>query len=128
MHPSKIEQRFHAFVRTLPCLICYREFWQLLMAHSPDVQFDLAVAIDALGERAGGIQKTPTEVAHLGRSDSRRGLSQKYGAWEVGPLCNAHHQTAPDSHHKGTRTFWEQHPWIERDAFQDMLVRIFERE
>lgn len=108
---------FLAFVRTLPCLICYREVYQFL-------GFDLA----HFGESGWyyGLQKSPTEAAHIGLSTSKRGLSQKFPDDECGPLCaDEHHKTGPHSIHVlGAEKFFAHHG-MDRDATVLMVQKLY---
>jgi hypothetical protein len=76
-------------------------------------------------ERGFSLNPTPrfriSEAAHLGRSTSRRGIGQKYPDNEAGPLCTIHHR----EHHRGTKTFWTRHAWIDRDKLIDAIQAAY---
>ena len=52
----------------------------------------------------GEIQKSRTEVAHIG---GNRGMSRKCPDRETAPLCGTlHHREGPLSHHRLGKRFW----------------------
>ena len=124
-----------AFVRCLPCWVCYEEFWVWLLTQPADVQDSLLEIADDLswleiaykssGYSGYPIQSTPTEAAHIGLSSTRRGLGQKVPDSEAGPLCADHHRLSRDSHHAGTKAFWEKHPKLNRDGLLNMSWRSY---
>ena len=116
-----------AFVRSLPCLVCYELFWQQLLAQDEERQAAMLELMTELspGTEVLGRQLTPTEAAHAGKSTSVRGLGQKYPDREAIPLCRYHHREAKDSHHAGTAVFWAKHPQLDRDGLLKMLWRVY---
>ena len=122
---TKRDALFQDFVRSLPCFVCFAEFYAWVLAQPQDVQANLVEMVELLEQSAGTIQKSPTEFAHLGLSTSRRGLSQKYGNREGAPLCAEHHRGA-SSHHSGTATFWQRVPLVDRDALILTLNRVYD--
>src|ERR1039458_5072338 len=112
-----------AFVRLCPCFVCYAPWWVWFLEQPKNVQDGLphepAVVAWEYSEYAHRrVQATPTEAAHIGRSTTRRGLGQKVPDSEAGPLCADHHRLLKNSHHAGTKTFWEKHPTLDRDGLQ----------
>lgn len=94
---------YEAWIRSLPCLICWREMYRAGLA---------LVASTLSWDRPNGIQESPTECAHVGE----RGLWQKCSSYETVPLCGvAHHRLGPQSHHVLGKRFWEFHG-IDREA------------
>lgn len=110
------DPKFLAFVRSLPCLICYREVYEFFRSEP----WALIEVIEA-GEL---FRESRTEAAHLGLSASRRGLSQKYPDNECGPLCADHHTRLKTSHHAGTKTFWKIHN-LDRDDSVRMIQELY---
>lgn len=111
---------YENFIRSLPCLICYPHGWEFAINGGMQVAVLSASVLR-------GRQKSPTEYAHLGKSSSVRGASQKYPPREAGPLCAEHHRIGPDSHHAGTKTFWERHSWLDRDRLVEVLNESFQK-
>lgn len=109
---------FLAFVRTLPCFVCYREVYEFF-GSEPWALIELLES-----EATFPVQRTRTEAAHLGRSTSRRGLKQKYPDNESGPLCSDHHTRFKTSHHANARSFWDIHG-IERDELIDQIQALY---
>jgi hypothetical protein len=123
---TKADRAYMGFIAKLPCLCCYAEWWNACV-RLPDFSADriLFFKVEALRDQFPFRQSSRTEVAHLGASTSRRGLSQRYPAKECGPLCAGHHREFKDSHHAGTATFWSKHPLLDRDGLLIMLQRIY---
>ena len=117
---SKVDRDFMAFVRWLPCFLCFRELYEFF-DKEPWALVEM-IANELIPEDR---QKSPTEAAHLGLSTSRRGISQKFPVRECGPLCNGHHQSFRDAHHAGTKTFWERQG-IDRDWIIGLVIRLWE--
>lgn len=108
----------------LPCVCCF-ERWYLWLMEQPEAKLvNTLLMVQELTEEAPGIQLSRTEVAHMGRSGSRRGLGQRYPWQEVWPLCGGHHREFGTAHHAGTATFWAKHPDLDRDGIIDLLQRI----
>jgi len=108
-------------VRKLPCFVCVRSFYMGLLANPALWPFILE-AIEGIGPNE---QQSATEAAHLGRSASKRGLSQKYPDREAGPLCGtAHHREGRESIHKLGPKFWERHGW-DRDEVIDLMNGLY---
>lgn len=109
-----LDPQYLAFMRTLPCWVCYRHVYAvfakdfLQLADTPCSLY--------------GRQKSDTEPAHVGLSTSRRGLSQKYPDIESIPLCKEHHTAGPESIHElNPEPFFAQH-----GADRDETVRAFQ--
>lgn len=111
------------FVSKLPCVCCFDRFYLWLMAQPDEAMVNLMMMVQELSETGSAVQLSRTEVAHMGRDASRRGLAQRYPWGEVWPLCGGHHREFTNSHHAGTSTFWEKHPELNRDGIIDLLVR-----
>lgn len=121
----KVNKPYLSFVRRLPCLVCYREFWKWYLGQPREVRDELfGGMLETLSDHAGRIQTSPTEAAHLGLSTTRRGLKQKFPDTEAGPLCRGHHRELGDSHHVIGAAFFEHHR-IPRDEIISELQRIF---
>lgn len=116
------DAKYLAFVRGLPCLVCFPLSWCNAISEG-DCVFIPRLKV---GLFAG--QQSRSEAAHLGKSTSRRGLSQKYPDNETGALCHEHHQLSKDSHHAGTKTFWQKHAWMDRDKVIETLQRLYREE
>ncbi len=110
------------FVAGLPCILCFDVFYEWLLAQEPTVYVNLLLMVQELTE--AGVQKSRTEVAHMGRSTSRRGLAQRYPWREVWPLCGGHHREFKTSHHAGTAIFWQNHTNLDRDGIIDLLIAV----
>lgn len=91
------DPKYLVWVRTLPCLVC---------------QF------------SGLHQETRTEAAHLGLSESRRGIGQKYPDAEAGPLCQWHHVSGSDAIHRLGPAWWLHHG-IDRDSTLLALQELY---
>jgi hypothetical protein len=116
--------RYLAFVRKLPCLVCYREFWGWWLNQGEAMQGWLVQTIEELPQ---GLQNSPTEAAHIGMSDSCRGIAQQYPDAEAGPLCRGHHREFKDAHHAGSRGWWRRtFEELDRDQLLSALVRVYE--
>lgn len=75
---AKIDEPYKAFIRSLPCIVCFG--WSL---------------------RIKGYHAF-VECAHVGQ----RGLSQKSPDRETIPLCVWHHRLGPQSIHALGKRFW----------------------
>lgn len=115
---------FWDFVAKLPCVVCYDAFYAWMLAQDDETYSHMLMMVQGLTETTS-IQQSRTEIAHMGRSDSRRGVSQRYHWTEVWPLCGGHHREFDDAHHAGTAVFWTTHPKLDRDAIIDMLMLAF---
>ena len=94
--PAKDED-YLDFVRTMPCVVCYRCESLII----------------------------PAEAAHIGLTTSRRGLGQKCPDNETLPLCVAHHREGPDSIHRiGPHAFFERFH-LDRDALIRLVQKAF---
>jgi hypothetical protein len=116
-------QAFWDFVAKLPCVVCYDAFYLWLLKQDSDVYVNLLLMVQQLTETSK-IQLSRTEVAHMGRWESRRGISQRYPWREVWPLCGGHHREFKTSHHAGTAAFWAKHPKLDRDGIIDLLLKV----
>ncbi len=93
-----------AWIRTLPCMACYRGVLEILrVAHLPE------------WERS--------EAAHIGM----RGLSQKSSDRETMPLCVGHHRWNPHSLHTMGKNFWD-HYRLNRRGIIAELNRLYEEQ
>jgi len=107
--PARLE-----WIRSLPCLVCYRELYRWL----PMADF---AEFAARSQARFGAQKSRTEAAHVGD----RGLGQKAPDSETAPLCVGHHRTGKDSHHVLGKGFWAKHG-LDRDAILKQLQEAYE--
>lgn len=97
---------FAAFVRTLPCIVCYLRL-------------------------SGGSWPPPigfsSEAAHVG---DNRGAAQKCSGRELVPLCENHHRTGQTSHHRLTarhgQAFWD-HWQFDRDDIVRKVNELYEK-
>lgn len=108
------DAKYLFFIRLLPCLCCYPEVYEFFR----EEPWALREVLDDLNFH--GKQSTRTEAAHLGRSDSCRGLGQKYPDREAGPLCADHHMRMKTLYHADTKGFWGTHK-IDRDKIIDLM-------
>jgi hypothetical protein len=93
--------QYLAWIRTMPCLCCFPEFYAQWMAGWLE---DVEVEIERLHYRR--IQKSHTEAAHCGL----RGFGQTCPDIETLPLCGKlHHREGPESHHELQTRFWSHH-------------------
>ncbi len=108
-----------AFLRTLPCFICYADAYEFFAEY--------ASVVAGPSSCAYGRQKSDTEAAHVGLSTSHRGGSQKHSDLESLPLCEVeHHQHGAFSIHvMGPAAFFEHHG-ADRDATIRMFNSLYE--
>ncbi len=119
---NRARQDYWDFIAKLPCVVCFDRLYLRLLSIDPAVYVNLLLMVQEFTDL--GIQKSRTEVAHMGRSDSRRGLSQKYPWREVWPLCGGHHREFKSAHHAGTAAFWANHPHLNRDGIIALLLAV----
>ena len=121
---GRARRDYWEFIAKLPCVVCYDKFYIWLMKQDAAVYVELLSMVQQLAEKAGSIQRSRTEVAHMGRTTSRRGMAQKYPWVEVWPLCGGHHRECSESHHAGTATFWQKCPQLDRDGIINLLIAV----
>lgn len=110
------------WIRTLPCVCCFRGVWSDAIAgkHTFTELLDLAAALQAMN----GPQKFPTEAAHVGE----RGLSQLCSSDETAPLCSEiHHREGRESIHRKQKSFWTFHQ-IDREELLAYLKKTYAAE
>ena len=117
------EPQYLAFVRKLPCMVCYADFWGYWLGVPNEARCNLLEMVEILNRGAvQRLQETPTEAAHLGFSTSLRGLGQKYPDLEAIPLCRGHHT----QQHQATAGWWERTlPDLDRDAILKALGEVY---
>jgi hypothetical protein len=112
------DPQYREWVSLWPCLLCYPKNWELAL-RGESVKILRYIQRDYYQR---------SECAHLGATNSVRGLSQKYSDLESGPLCTKHHREGKESHHAGTKTFWERNAWLDRDALFVFLRALYREE
>jgi hypothetical protein len=124
---SDSEPQYLAFVRKLPCLVCYADFWAYWLNLEPGVRVNLVEMVETLNRGAvQHLQDSPTEAAHLGFSSSVRGIGQKYPDLEAGPLCRGHHREFKTAHHQASAGWWGRNlPDLDRDSMLKALGEIY---
>lgn len=122
--PRKKQDRhnkeFLSFVATLPCFTCYKDLYAW-HRERPEILLELIKMQTSLG-----LQHSVTEVVHIGRSTSKRGIGQKYPDNETAPLCALeHHREGPKSIHvMQPDSFFAYHE-IDRDGMIDQVQQLF---
>jgi len=104
---------FWEWVRAQPCVCCQTIADAIMHGNQKD----------SLGNYRP-LQKSPTEVAHIGP----RGLRQKCDPREVVPLCGVlHHRLGPYSAHRLGKEFWKFHELGRESALRGLWEK-YERD
>ncbi len=112
------DPKYRAYIRKIPCLVCWPDFWLDVAVHISRGEFGWSPTF-----MPGTVQKTPTECAHVGK----RGLGQKCSDYETLPLCAEHHRTGPESHHVLGKAFWAHHG-LDKEVVIAELQRLYSLE
>ena len=119
--PEDVNEDFLNWLRdTWPCFVCLKR----RMGNPLDLfPWERAAQMEAIALTCG-----PTEAAHVGRKGTAQRCADK---WAM-PLGRRHHRHptdggGPDSHHAGTRVFWEKHDLIPKEVFE-LLHRLYREE
>jgi len=119
--PENVNEDFLKWLRdTWPCFVCLKR----RMGNPLDLfPWERAAQMEAIALTCG-----PTEAAHVGRKGTAQRCADK---WAM-PLGRRHHRHptdggGPDSHHAGTRVFWEKHDLIPKEVFE-LLHRLYREE
>ena len=124
---SGLEPQYLVFIRKLPCLVCYADFWAYWLGLEPGVRLNLVEMVETLNRGAvQRLQDSPTEAAHLGLSSSMRGIGQMYPDLEAGPLCRGHHREFKNAHHQASAGWWVRTlPDLNRDSVLRALGEVY---
>ena len=124
---SKKDPKYLAFIRTLPCCICYSQFFQWGI-DKPEGEVLESIASNPMFWKT--VQRSRTEAAHIGFSDSKRGRSQKHPDDECLPLCGIeHHREGKFSIHRmGADAFFPHYGLFadDRDLAIEFMQRLYE--
>jgi hypothetical protein len=130
--PKKTRRKFSnpaylEWLRAWPCFICFKKH-----CDSHDISFWEAIKLPGARELFREIRSRwdcgRTEAAHVGV----KGTAQRCPDIEAMPLGTRHHVHptaggAQDSHHAGTRVFWEKHGLV-REHVLATLQKLYESE
>lgn len=100
------DRKYLAWIRTLPCVVCYLDYWLDVILEPSDEEAWATLMFFPTTQWGSTWQKSPTEAAHMGI----RGLGQKCSDYSTLPLCaHEHHREGPESAHKLGKQFCGHH-------------------